>query len=54
MKYTKEEKEAIRKSFNDAEDRILTKIKERMIVLSKDKKLKKQMLKEIQDKLSTS
>jgi hypothetical protein len=47
MKYTKEEKEKIIKSFQDVNDRVMKKLKLRMLVLSKDKRLKAQMEKEI-------
>jgi hypothetical protein len=51
-KYTIEEKEAIMQSFKDAEARAMSKIKARMIKLSKDKKFMKELEKEVYENLN--
>jgi hypothetical protein len=51
-KATKEEKAAIMQAFKDAEQRAMIKIKNRMRILAKSERLRKQMERQIKEELS--
>ena len=49
QKFSKEEQDKLVKQIQEAGNRVMLKLKKRMLDLSKDKKLKEQTLKEIND-----